>query len=89
MGNKLEGFGYPFRAPIFPGREWARQYLRTGVWVFGSPTTVMYRSSVVRHPRPFYDESVLHADTEKCMEILKHWDLGFVHQVLSFCRADN
>jgi glycosyltransferase involved in cell wall biosynthesis len=89
MGNKVEGSGYPLRSPILPGREWARQYLRTRVYVFGSPTTVMYRSSVVRHQRPFYDESALHADTEKCMEILEHWDLGFVYQVLSFCRTDN
>jgi hypothetical protein len=49
----------------------------------------MYRSSMVTKGEPFYDETRLHEDTEKCMEILEHWDFGFVHQVLSYCRADN
>jgi hypothetical protein len=66
-----------------------RLYLRAGVYVFGSPTAVIYRSSLVRELQPFYDESLLHEDTEKCMQILEHWDFGFVHQVLSFSRADN
>jgi hypothetical protein len=44
---------------------------------------------MVRELQPFYDESLLHEDTEKCMQILEHWDFGFVHQVLSFSRADN
>ena len=63
-------------------------YLRTGTFVFGSPTTVMYRSSIVDRP-PFYDESLLHEDTEKCMQILEHLDFGFVYQVLSFLRIGN
>jgi glycosyltransferase involved in cell wall biosynthesis len=80
---------YPYPTPILSGREVARWYLRTGIHIFGSPTTVMYRSSLVRNQRAFYDESALHADTEKCMEILAHCDFGFVHQVLSFVRRDN
>ena len=88
-GNELWGSGYPYPMPMVSGREWARRYLQGGAFVFGSPTTVMYRSAVVRHHQPFYDESLLHPDTEKCVEILAHWDFGFVHQVLSFLRADN
>jgi hypothetical protein len=50
----------------------------------------MYRSDVVRHDRPFYDESLPNtADFEKCMQILQRWDFGFVHQVLSFTRRGN
>ena len=44
----------------------------------------MYRSSLVRDRQPFYDEWLLHEDTEKCMQILERWDFGFVLQVLSF-----
>jgi glycosyltransferase involved in cell wall biosynthesis len=96
-GNSIMGSGYPYPTPVLSGREVARRHLLSGVYtgrlkqpfVFGSPTTVMYRSSVVRHQRPFYNESALHADTEKCMEILAQWDFGFVHQVLSFLRTDN
>jgi hypothetical protein len=49
----------------------------------------MYRSSLVRSQKPFYEESLLHEDTEKCMQILESWDFAFVPQVLSFLRADN
>jgi glycosyltransferase involved in cell wall biosynthesis len=88
-GNVVRGSGYPSGKPFLPGREVARLYLQDGVYVFGSATTVMYRSSLVRNCQPFYEESLLHEDTEKCMQILGHWDFGFVHQVLSFLRTDN
>jgi glycosyltransferase involved in cell wall biosynthesis len=88
-GNEVRGTGLPYPMPLLAGKEMARLYLRTGVWVFGSPTAVMYRSSIIRSGQPFYDESRLHEDTEKCMQLLEHWDFGFVHQVLSFSRVDN
>lgn len=88
-GNEVRGTGFPYPTPLLAGKEMARLYLRTGVWVFGSPTAVMYRSSMIKRGQPFYDESRLHEDTEKCMQILESWDFGFVHQVLSFSRADN
>ena len=88
-GSQLRGSGFPHTTQILPGKEMARSYLRTGLWVFGSPTAVMYRSSLIEKGKPFYDESCLHEDTEKCMELLEHWDFGFSHQVLSFSRSDN
>ena len=88
-GNQVRGSGFSFPSPVVRGQEMARDYLRTGVWVFGSPTAVMYRSCLARNGKPFYDESKLHEDTDKCMEILERWDFGFVHQILSFSRADN
>jgi hypothetical protein len=88
-GNTLRGSGFPFPTSRLEGKEMARRYLRNPVWVFGSASTVMYRSSLVRSCRPFYQEGLLHEDTEKCMQILEHWDFGFVHQVLSFLRDDN
>ena len=49
----------------------------------------MYRSSVVRDHEPFYNVSFQFADLQKHLELLEHWDFGFVHQVLSFSRRDN
>ena len=49
----------------------------------------MYRSSIVRNHEAFYNVSFQFADLQKRMEILEHWDFGFVHQVLSFSRRDN
>lgn len=88
-GNTVRGSGLPYATRIVPGKELARLNLRTGLFLFGSPTTVMYRSSLVRECQPFYAEGLLHEDSEKCMQILEHWDFGFVHQVLSFLRVDN
>lgn len=88
-GRVVRGSGVPYQTAPFSGRDIAILYLREGVFPFGSPTTVMYRSSLIRDQRPFYDESLLHEDTEKSMQILEHLDFAFVHQVLSFLRADN
>lgn len=88
-GSTVWGSGFPVGTALLSGKELARLYLRSGLYVFGSPTTVMYRSSIVRNQQPFYNESFLHEDTEKCMQILERWDFGFVHQVLSFLRFGN
>jgi glycosyltransferase involved in cell wall biosynthesis len=88
-GNELGGSGFPRQTPMLPGRECARWFLRTGLSIFGTQTQVMYRSCLVRHHEAFYDVSFPFADLQKCMEILKHWDFGFVYQVLSFSRRDN
>jgi glycosyltransferase involved in cell wall biosynthesis len=88
-GDIVRGSGFPFGTTFLPGKEMGRFYMKTGVFVFGSPSTVMYRSSLVRGQKPFYDEKLLHEDTEKCLQILEKWDFGFVHQVLSFLRVGN
>jgi glycosyltransferase involved in cell wall biosynthesis len=88
--SMLYGSGYPYPLPKLSGKECARLYLRTGIYVFGSETTVMYRSTLMRECPSFYDESLPGwADFERCMQILRHWDFGFVHQLLSFTRRDN
>ncbi|MBV8362519.1 MAG: glycosyltransferase family 2 protein [Deltaproteobacteria bacterium] len=89
LENTVQGSGYPYPMTIFPGRDCARWHLRTWLSVFGSATTVMYRSSLVRQSKSFYDETLLNEDLDKCLEILQGWDLGFIHQILSFSRIDN
>ena len=88
-GGVVRGSGFPHLFSPVAGKETVRLYLRKGIFPFGSPTTLMYRSSLVRKQRSFYDESRLHEDTEKCMQILEHWDFAFVPQVLSFLRVGN
>ena len=87
--NVVRGSGFPYPGSLFSGKEIVRAYLRTGLFVFGSPTTVMYRASLVREQEDFYEDELLHEDTEKCIQILECWDFGFVHQVLSFLRTEN
>jgi glycosyltransferase involved in cell wall biosynthesis len=88
-GTTVEGSGYPYPMPVFDGKELGRFFLKTGVYVFGSQTTVMYRSSIVRSNAPFFNEALPHADLDKAMELLAHWDFGFVHQLLSFSRMQD
>jgi len=88
-GDVVRGSGFPRDSSVLLGKTAARNYLRGGLYVFGSPSTVMYRSSLVRDQNSFFKEGLLHEDTEKSLEILEHWDFGFVHQVLSGLRTDN
>ena len=78
--------GLPYCSNVVSGREMCRQRLLGGPYVFGSPTSVLFRSDLVRSRDPFYDESNVQADSEACFELLKTCDFGFVHQILTFSR---
>lgn len=87
-GAEIQGEGLPYTTTTMAGRDAARFHLLTQNFLFGSPTTVMYRSEAVRQRRPFYVEGRLHEDTEACYELLRDWDFGFVHQILSYTRQE-
>jgi len=72
------------------GREICRrQFLDSQFFVFGSPSGILYRGDVVRNKKPFFKETAIHGDTDVCYTILRSWDFGFVHQILSFKRVGN
>jgi glycosyltransferase involved in cell wall biosynthesis len=83
--------GLPYSSTVTPGREICRLSLLgdLSLHVFGSPTSLLIRSGIIRSREAFYDESVIHADMEVCFDILQDYDFGFVHQVLSFTRRHN
>jgi glycosyltransferase involved in cell wall biosynthesis len=76
----------PYPSPIVDGRRLARQTLLGGPYVFGSPTSVLFRSDCVLSRDPFYDESNPHGDYQACLALIEHSDFGFVHQVLTYTR---
>ena len=88
-GSHICGSGIDWPVECIPGKTASRLHLLHGTFLFGTPTTLMYRADLVRSRRPFYSETSLHEDTELCHEVLAHSDLGFVHQVLSFNRVGN
>jgi len=88
-GRRVTCTGLPYTDRVVDGRAICRRQLQEGIFVFGSPTTLLLRSSIVRSRSPFYEVGRLHEDTEVCYEILKEWNFGFVHQILSFTRRDN
>jgi hypothetical protein len=82
--------GLPQATSVVPGRELVRMHYLNDAYLFGAPTTLLMRSSAVRSRRPFYDESTwLVEDLSACYELLREWDFGFVHQILTFVRTDN
>jgi glycosyltransferase involved in cell wall biosynthesis len=74
------------RATVVSGQELCRSVLLGMPSPFGSPTSLLIRSDIVRSRPRFYDESVLHADIEVCYAVLQESDFGFVHRVLTFTR---
>jgi glycosyltransferase involved in cell wall biosynthesis len=81
--------GLPAKVNCFDGREICRGQLLGHPYLFGSPTSLLLRSDVIRNRDPFYDETSLQSDKGACYEILKEHDFGFVHQVLTFTRRHN
>lgn len=88
-GNDVLGGGLPYRRAVLPGTEVCRKQLTQPVFVFGTPTTVLYRSEIVRNTSQFYDEKNFFDDTDAAYRTLQSWNFGFVHQVLSFSRKDD
>jgi glycosyltransferase involved in cell wall biosynthesis len=90
-GDYVDLDGLPYPSTIVSGRAICRSFLQLtsglgGVWVFGSPSSLLIRSDLIRQRDLFYNEANLHADTEVCFELLQHTDFGFVHQVLTYTR---
>jgi glycosyltransferase involved in cell wall biosynthesis len=86
-GSQMDGGGVEPERTVLSGREACRLHLLNGVFLFGSPTTVLYRADVVRAREPFFVPGRHHPDTDAAFEILEHEDFGFVHQILTFSRT--
>jgi glycosyltransferase involved in cell wall biosynthesis len=78
--------GLPYPSTVMSGRDICRWTLLGRLYVFGSPTSLLMRSDIVRASESFYNESNTHCDAEVCFKILRHWDFGFVHLVLTYNR---
>jgi glycosyltransferase involved in cell wall biosynthesis len=85
-GHAVAGLGLDAHCNVFSGKEACRRFLLDGVFPFGSPSTVLYRASLVRAHTPFFADGHLHEDTEAVLRLLREHDFGFVHQILAFLR---
>ncbi len=90
---RWQGFRYP--APVMSGRDVCRRCLLEeqilvkgqAILGFGTPTSLLYRSDLVRSTKEFYPNPSPHSDTSACYEQLRKSDFGFVYEVLSFERV--
>jgi glycosyltransferase involved in cell wall biosynthesis len=82
-GKNVMYQGLEYAKNVVNGREICRATLLGGPYVFGSPTSLLYRSDLIKATETFYPTSNPHADTTACYIALADSDFGFVHQVLS------
>lgn len=86
-GDRVFCDGLPYPSTVVPGREICRLSLLSSLYVFGSPTSLLIRSDLVRGRKAFYTGSLIQTvDQEACYSVLQNTDFGFVHQVLTFTR---
>jgi len=85
-GKKVMHGGLEYERKVVSGREICRVTLLGGPYVFGCPTSLLYRADLVRRTKTFYPNSSPHCDTTACYQSLEDSDFGFVHQVLSYTR---
>lgn len=88
-GTTVRNVGLPYPETIYKGRDACRTHLIYGGNYFGTPTSILIRSDIIRNQDSFYREDIYFEDTVACFELLKNWNLGFVHQILSWEREDN
>jgi len=84
--NGIRWIGLPYDTTVFSGRQVCRLYLLGAVDAFGTPSTVLYRSTLVKSPCPFFPESSDSGDLAACLICLESNDFAFIHQILSFER---
>jgi glycosyltransferase involved in cell wall biosynthesis len=78
--------GLPYNTAVFRGQEICRQFLLGKIDSFWVPSSVLYRSSLVRSVSEFFSWISVSADLPACLRCLENSDFGFVHQILSFER---
>jgi glycosyltransferase involved in cell wall biosynthesis len=82
--KKLANDGLPIGQEIADGTEMLKKHILRKLHVcLDSPNTVLYKKSVLDEMNGF-DNTYLHADTELAFRILYKYNLGFVHQVLTW-----
>lgn len=79
--------GLPYGRTVISGREVCRSHFLGGRYFLGIPTSVLYRSDLVRRRDRFFPNPREHADISVFYECLLVADFGFVHQVLAYERT--
>jgi glycosyltransferase involved in cell wall biosynthesis len=85
----INGGPIPYPSTVVPGREICRIYYLGGPYVFGNPTSVLYRADLIKGQEHFYPNETAEADTSAICKSLQETDYGFAHQVLSYQRVHN
>jgi len=83
-GRQLANVGLPMETEVAYGKEMLKQHILRKLYVcLNSPNTVMYNRKALDALGGF-DHDYFHADTQLAFRLLEKYDLGFVHQVLTW-----
>jgi glycosyltransferase involved in cell wall biosynthesis len=85
-GERVNLDGLPYPSSLVPGRTLCRATLMGHLYVFGSPSSVMFRAALIRKHGFDAERFPRHSDSAACLEVLRESDFGFVHQVLTYTR---
>jgi len=85
-GDVIDLAGLPRDVSVVEGSSILRQSLLGGPYVTGSPSSLLYRTDIIRKRVPFLDLGFWHADTEAAYWAFTQADFGLVHDVMSFSR---
>src|SRR5262249_25128897 len=88
-GDRVVWDGLAYPSTVVSGRYICRRTLMGGFYVFGSLTSLLFRSDLVRRRKEFFNTNEFHvqfSDQEACYEVLQGSAFGFVHQVLTYTR---
>ena len=80
------------RVPEVPGWDIGRLYFEKNIPLFCTPTSISaaLRKWLAERNPTFYEERYApFEDSHVCFDLLRTWNFGFVHQVLTFSRRDN
>lgn len=89
FGTDVTPLGLPHSSTVMSGRDAGRLMILDGLYLTGSPTSVLFRADLVRKVDQFFPEGAEYDDTEACFRILADNDFGFVHQILTFSRKED
>jgi len=89
-GSRVLFEGLEYDQKVVNGAEICRKTLLGKMpYVLGAPTTLLYRSDLIRGVKEFFPwaKGNPHSDVSAVYQALEHSDFGFVHQVLSYTRV--
>jgi glycosyltransferase involved in cell wall biosynthesis len=79
-----DDFLWPKDRTVFGGAEATRMYFEYKGTLMGPH--IMARRDVLFRDGPAFDESIIFADNDMCLRVLRHGKFGFVHEVVSMTR---
>lgn len=79
----VRNVGLPYSQTVVSGRDICRAHLLGTLRVLGNPTSVLYRSDLIRNTDRFFPNPTQEADISACVKHLRCADFGFVHQILA------